>query len=104
MRTTGQVLSSETLRYFREANPRVIIVLDGSQAVGNIVVDHDVLQHVDFYIGSGHKWLGGMPSSGFVWRRDATRWEVADPAQSLSYPGYLGGTGNAPAWISLMGK
>ncbi|MCA1706440.1 MAG: aminotransferase class V-fold PLP-dependent enzyme [Actinobacteria bacterium] len=102
VRTTGQVLASETVRYFREANPRVIIVLDGSQAVGNIAVEHDLLQYVDFYIGSGHKWLGGMPSTGFVWRRQATRWEVADPAQSLAYPGFLGGTGNAAAWKSLV--
>jgi len=102
VRTTGQVLSSETVRYFREANPRVIIVLDGSQAVGNIVVEHDLLRYVDFYIGSGHKWLGGMPSTGFVWRREAARWEVADPAQSLAYPGFLGGTGNAAAWKSLV--
>jgi selenocysteine lyase/cysteine desulfurase len=102
LRTTGQELQLETLRYLREANPRVIIVLDGSQAVGNVVIKLELLQYVDFYIGSGHKWLGGMPSSGFVWRREASRWEIADPAQSLSYPGYLGGTGNAAAWLSLI--
>jgi selenocysteine lyase/cysteine desulfurase len=103
LRTTGQVLSTETLQYFRAANPDVVIVLDGSQALGNVVVDRTLLGCIDFYVGCGHKWLGGMTSSGFVWRAegDPNVWRLSDPAQSTSFPGYLGGTGNAAAWVSL---
>lgn len=102
MRTTGQVISIDTLRYFKEANPSVIVILDGSQAIGNVLITKEVLEQVDFYIASGHKWLGGMTTSGFVWRRDANRWAVDDPTQSLAYRGQLGGTGNSAAWASLM--
>jgi selenocysteine lyase/cysteine desulfurase len=101
MRTTGQVISVDTLRYFKEANPAVITILDGSQAIGNVVVDQEVLECVDFYIASGHKWLGGMTTTGFVWRND-NRWTVDDPTQSLAYRGQLGGTGNGAAWASLL--
>lgn len=102
MRATGQVLSPKTLRTLRESNPRVIIVVDGSQAIGNIVAERELLEEADFYIASGHKWLGGMTTSGFVWRRDPSRWVLADPAQSFDYPGQLGGSGNAAAWSSLV--
>jgi selenocysteine lyase/cysteine desulfurase len=101
MRTTGQVISVDTLRYFKEANPSVITVLDGSQAIGNVVVTPDFLECIDFYIASGHKWLGGMTTTGFVWRNDG-RWAVDDPTQSLAYRGQLGGTGNSAAWASLV--
>jgi selenocysteine lyase/cysteine desulfurase len=104
IRATGQVLSKRTLRYFREANPCVLVIVDGSQAVGNIVVDAELLELCDFYISSGHKWLGGMATSGFVWQRDASgRWQVADPAQSVAFRGQRqpGGSGNAAAWTSL---
>ena len=103
IRTTGQVLSKRTLRYFREANPCVLVIVDGSQAAGNVLVDADLLELCDFYISSGHKWLGGMATSGFVWQRDAGRWQVADPAQSVAFRGQRqpGGSGNAAAWISL---
>lgn len=103
MRTTGQVLSINTVRCLREANPRVLIIIDGSQAVGNVVVTDALLQEVDFYIASGHKWLGGLTTSGFVWSRDPDRWKIADAAQSLAYRGQrqLGGSGNAAAWVSL---
>jgi selenocysteine lyase/cysteine desulfurase len=104
MRSTGQVLSPKTLRYIRELNPRAIIVLDGSQAIGNIVVERELLELADFYIASGHKWLGGLTTSGFVWSRDPKRWIVADPAQAFAYPGQLGGSGNAAAWASLVGS
>jgi selenocysteine lyase/cysteine desulfurase len=102
MRTTGQVMTPKTLRNLRELNPRVIIVLDGSQAIGNVVVTRELLEQIDFYIASGHKWLGGLTTSGFVWLRDPDRWEVADPAQAFAYPGQLGGSGNSAAWSSLV--
>jgi hypothetical protein len=46
--------------------------------------------------------LGGLTTSGFVWRREPGRWEVADPAQAFAYPGQLGGSGNSAAWSSLV--
>jgi len=103
MRATGQVLSRATLRYFREANPCVVIIVDGSQATGNVLIEEEMLRECDFYISSGHKWLGGMTTSGFVWHKEPERWHVADPAQSVAYRGQrqLGGSGNAAAWISL---
>jgi selenocysteine lyase/cysteine desulfurase len=102
VRTTGQMLSPQTLRYFREANPRVVIIVDGSQAAGNVVVNADVLQLCDFYISSGHKWLGGMATSGFVWHERPARWQVDDYAQSVARGGQQGGgSGNAAAWQSL---
>lgn len=104
MRSTGQAVAVNTLRNMRELNPRVIIVLDGSQAVGNLVVTRELLDQVDFYIASGHKWLGGLTTSGFVWVRDPDRWVVADPTQAFAYPGQLGGSGNSAAWASLVGS
>lgn len=103
VRTTGQMLSPRTLRYFREANPRVVIIVDGSQAAGNVVVDTSVLDQCDFYISSGHKWLGGLPTSGFVWHPEPERWQVDDYAQSVAWRGQIqaGGSGNAAAWVSL---
>jgi selenocysteine lyase/cysteine desulfurase len=102
-RTTGQMLSPRTLRYFREANPRAVLIVDGSQAAGNVVVDADILDQCDFYISSGHKWLGGIPTSGFVWHAEEDRWEVDDQAQSVAFRGQqqAGGSGNAAAWASL---
>lgn len=104
MRTTGQVLSPVTLRNLRELNPRVIIVIDGSQAAGNVVVPRELLHEADFYIASGHKWLGGSTTSGFAWRRDPERWPLADPAQAFAFPNHLGGSGNSTAWASLIGS
>lgn len=102
MRTTGQEVALSTLRYFREANPRVIIILDGSQALGNIVVSPDILNAVDFYIASGHKWLGGMTTCGIAWTRDPDYWNLEDPAQAVSYSGHQGGTGNHWSLYSLL--
>lgn len=101
-RTTGQLLSEKVLAHFREANPRALIIIDGSQAIGNVEIKRSFLELADFYIGSGHKWLGGKTTSGFVWRRDPVRWDVADPTQSLSRNSQMGGTGNSAAWISLV--
>jgi len=101
MRTTGQLISTDVLQYMREANPRVVIILDGCQALGNVLVPEELLKLVDFYVTSGHKWLGGMTTSGFVWIREPGKWKLADPAQSTTYAEHQGGTGNAAALLSL---
>jgi selenocysteine lyase/cysteine desulfurase len=101
-RTAGELLSAATLTYFREANPRVVIIVDGSQAAGNVVVDGEFLKLCDFYISSGHKWLGGMPTSGFVWHEEPARWQIEDYAQSMARgQQQAGGSGNGAAWLSL---
>jgi selenocysteine lyase/cysteine desulfurase len=100
-RAAGQVVARETLQYFREANPRVVIVLDGSQALGNTVVGDDVLELVDFYVACGHKWLGGLTTSGFVWQKEPDVWRLPDPGQSVSPVGHQAGTGVVSAWASL---
>ncbi len=43
----------------------VIVVVDGAHGPGNIEVDIDQL-NADVYIGSGHKWLRGPETSGFL--------------------------------------
>jgi selenocysteine lyase/cysteine desulfurase len=102
MRTTGQMVAPETLQYFREANPHVVLVVDGSQAAGNVLVDAELLELCDFYISSGHKWLGGMPTSGFVWHKKPGRWQIDDYAQSVARgQQQAGGSGNPAAWQSL---
>jgi selenocysteine lyase/cysteine desulfurase len=102
VRTTGQMLLSHTLGYFREANPHVVVIVDGSQAAGNVVVDRDILSLCDFYISSGHKWLGGTPTSGFVWHDKPGRWRIDDYAQSVARgQQQAGGSGNPAAWLSL---
>lgn len=39
------------------APDRFVFMIDGAQAVGNIVVERRVIDAADFYISSGHKWL-----------------------------------------------
>lgn len=99
-RSTGHVISTNLLRFMKEVNPRCLIILDGSQAVGNISVESDILAYVDFYLTSGHKWLGGVPALGIVWSRDRT-WRIDDPAQSLALSSGSGGTANLAAMQSL---
>ncbi|MBI5216182.1 MAG: aminotransferase class V-fold PLP-dependent enzyme [Ignavibacteriae bacterium] len=45
---------------------RIIIVLDGAQAFGNIVVDEKIMSLVHFYACCGHKWLLGKTTSGIL--------------------------------------
>lgn len=99
-RYTGFVVPPGLLRFFHEENPRCTIILDGSQGLGNVVVTAELLREVDFYIASGHKWLGGHPALGIVWVRDPDFWPIADRAQSTSFDSTQGGTANHIALLS----
>lgn len=91
-RTTGHLLSTQTAALIREVLPRSIIVMDGAQAVGNVELDRKLLSTVDFYITSGHKWLGGHPALGLVYSAEAKI--LADQAQAYSSRSGSAGTGS----------
>jgi len=91
-RTTGHRLSDVTILRIRRMLPRSIIIIDGAQAVGNIVVESAILREVDFYVTSGHKWLGGYPSLGLLYSQEARM--VADQAQGYSSRSGSAGTGS----------
>ena len=69
--TTGlRVPAREITQLCRERG--LISVLDGAQAVGMIPVDlHDL--GCDFYTASGHKWMLGPKSTGFLYIRAESR-------------------------------
>lgn len=48
--------------------PQVRVIVDGSQAVGQIAVDLSLF-HGHFYLGDGHKWLQGPNNVGFIYCR-----------------------------------
>ena len=48
----------------RAIAPDVVTVVDGAQAVGHVAPPD--LRDVDFYVGCGHKWLGGPETLGFA--------------------------------------
>lgn len=98
-RSSGYQISERLIDFIREVNPRTVIILDGAQAVGNIVVDSDLLKSVSFYVTSGHKWLGGRPALGLVYAEQD--WLIADPAQGYSKRSGSGGTGSLDALQSL---
>jgi selenocysteine lyase/cysteine desulfurase len=54
----------------RGKHPTVTTIVDGAQAVGHIPlqVEHcdKENENIDFYLGCGHKWLGGPETVGFV--------------------------------------
>lgn len=85
--------------FVREVNPRTVIIADGAQALGNIAVDSEVLDLVDFYVASGHKWLCGRTTLGIVY--SAPAWRLHDPAQAYSRRSGSGGTGSEHALRSL---
>ena len=54
----------------RERYPLVTTIVDGAQAVGHIPLNVETCdkenETIDFYLGCGHKWLGGPETVGFV--------------------------------------
>jgi len=51
-------------RALRSVAPDVVTIVDGAQAVGQVAPPE--LSDVDFYVGCGHKWLGGPETLGFA--------------------------------------
>jgi selenocysteine lyase/cysteine desulfurase len=91
-RETGAVLDEKLLRFVRAVSPRAVIVLDGAQAVGNVCVSPEMLDLVDFYVASGHKWLCGDAPLGLVW--GSRIWGLPDSAQGYSSRSGSAGTGS----------
>lgn len=98
-RASGFVLSTKLLRFAREVNPNIVTIIDGAQAVGNIVIEPEMLQLADFYVTSGHKWLGGKQTLGIVHAHDC--WKLDDPAQGYSAASGSRGTGSLASLASL---
>jgi len=98
-RAFGFHLEKSFLEFVRQVNPQTVLIVDGAQAVGNIVVRSPFLNLVDFYVASGHKWLCGKQTLGLIWC--PPEWKLADPAQSYSRRTGSGGTGVVAALRSL---
>jgi len=63
----GAVVDVPELRNrLRDHEGRFVMIVDGAQAVGNVRVDDRTLDAADFYATSGHKWLLGKPTLGFL--------------------------------------
>jgi selenocysteine lyase/cysteine desulfurase len=99
-RYTGYAIQKDVLSFFRDVNPRCVIILDGAQGAGNVFLSKDLLSVVDYYITSGQKWLGGVPTIGIVWSKSGAYY-LEDYAQSLALRTGSGGTANLPALRSL---
>lgn len=64
---TGTVLPiTDIARAIRKHSPKAFLIIDGAQAVGNISVNKEIFNLVDFYATSGHKWLMGNTSMGIL--------------------------------------
>lgn len=98
-RTFGYILDLEFLRFVRTVAPQTIIIVDGAQAVGQLPVGPEILNLVDFYVFSGHKWLCGKQTIGVVVSDPS--WQMSDPAQGYSLSLGSRGTGSAGALASL---
>ncbi|MBV9301625.1 MAG: aminotransferase class V-fold PLP-dependent enzyme [Acidobacteriaceae bacterium] len=66
---TGIVLDlKELIDKVRAENLRTLFVIDGSQAVGNILVEDDIFVRSAYYVFDGDGWLLGRPSVGVLVR------------------------------------
>jgi selenocysteine lyase/cysteine desulfurase len=66
---TGIVLDlKEVIDAANKENLRTLFVIDGSQAVGNIMVSDDAFVRSTYYAFDGHGWLLGTSSSGILVR------------------------------------
>ncbi len=59
----------------KKKNPKVRVLVDGAQAVGQIPVSVDELG-CDFYAGDAHKWLVGPDQTGFLYVRENEHLEI----------------------------
>jgi selenocysteine lyase/cysteine desulfurase len=89
---TGIVLDlKELIDAAHKENLRTLFVVDGSHAVGNIMVNDEVLGRSAYYAFHGHGWLLGTPSSGILVRngwllRVVAGIETGDPADTFASP------------------
>jgi selenocysteine lyase/cysteine desulfurase len=101
-RTSGYTLPVDAIvSLVRQISPRTFVFVDGAQAVGNITVPAKLLEQVDAYVTSGHKWLCGMTTLGLLYARDAPVWGFDDPAQSYSLKTLSSGSGVIDVLLSF---
>ena len=64
---TGAVLDIQRFRQkVKIDESRLVVIIDGAQAVGNIEVSREMIELCDFYASSGHKWLLGKTTLGIL--------------------------------------
>lgn len=101
-RASGATLPDAWIDRFKSVCvPGALLVLDGAQAVGNIVVTPTAKAGADFYVFSGHKWLRGLTTLGIVVASQGL-WHVDDPAQGYSSQVGSRGTGSGNVVSSLL--
>jgi len=72
---TGLLLPLEEIcRELKRKNPRIIILSDGAQALGQVIVDLSRML-VDAYVADFHKWIQSPTGSGFLYVRDSVQFE-----------------------------
>jgi selenocysteine lyase/cysteine desulfurase len=98
-RANGYRLDETVLSKIKELDPRILLIIDGAQACGNIFIKQELLDLVDFYVTSGHKWLCGKHTLGIV--RAHNHWRLKDPSQSYSRTSTASGTGNRAVLLSF---
>ena len=80
---TGIVLDlKELIGTVRRNDLSTVFAIDGSQAVGNIMVGDDAFSRSVYYAFDGHDWLLGSPSIGILVRNDWLRRVSGGVAQS----------------------
>ena len=100
-RASGYVAPLSLLRWIRDWRPETIVVLDGSQAAGNVHINDELVRFhlASMYFFSGHKWLGGKPTLGVLVADE--RWGMADPAEGYSRKLGSAGSGDIEALRGL---
>ena len=101
-RTSGYVLpAAKIVEQVRAINPPTFIFVDGAQAIGNIFVPPSLLNEVDAYVTSGHKWLCGKTTLGLLYAPQEDEWSFDDPAQSYSLQTNSSGSGILDVLLSI---
>jgi selenocysteine lyase/cysteine desulfurase len=84
---TGVVLDiKELIDAARKQGLRTLFAIDGSQAVGNIMVGDDAFSRSAYYAFHGHGWLLGSPSIGILVRNDWLLRVAGGVPQAVSVP------------------
>jgi len=64
---TGFVLNVRAIiERMQKMSKKIIFIIDGAQAVGNIVIEKEILENAHFYVFCGHKWLMSLPNIGIA--------------------------------------
>ncbi len=89
---TGMVLDlKDLIDTVRKKDLSTVFAIDGSQAVGNIMVGDDAFSRSTYYAFDGHDWLLGSPSIGILVRNDWLRRVAGGVPQGTPSPGPFSG-------------